>query len=90
MEEADAAVSGGGIEKGTVIVIRYEGPKGGPGMREMLSTTALSWAGAWMRTAPWSRTDGSQAQPMGPAWAMYRLRQHPADPSVWWRTGISY
>lgn len=41
MEEADAAVSSGGIEKGTVLVIRYEGPKGGPGMREMLSTTAL-------------------------------------------------
>jgi dihydroxy-acid dehydratase len=29
-----------GIEPGCVIVIRYEGPKGGPGMREMLSTTA--------------------------------------------------
>lgn len=41
MEEADAAVSGDTIEKGTVIVIRYEGPKGGPGMREMLSTTSL-------------------------------------------------
>ncbi len=41
MEEADAAISAGTIEKGTVIVIRYEGPKGGPGMREMLSTTAL-------------------------------------------------
>lgn len=41
MEEADAAVSSGSIEKGTVIVIRYEGPKGGPGMREMLSTTSL-------------------------------------------------
>lgn len=41
MEEADAAVSAGSIEKGMVIVIRYEGPKGGPGMREMLSTTAL-------------------------------------------------
>ena len=41
MEEADAAVSAGTIEKGTVLVIRYEGPKGGPGMREMLSTTAL-------------------------------------------------
>lgn len=41
MEEADAAISGNTIEKGTVIVIRYEGPKGGPGMREMLSTTAL-------------------------------------------------
>lgn len=41
MEEADAAVSSGLVEKGSVIVIRYEGPKGGPGMREMLSTTAL-------------------------------------------------
>lgn len=41
MEEADAAISSNTIEKGTVIVIQYEGPKGGPGMREMLSTTAL-------------------------------------------------
>lgn len=41
MEETDAAISSGQIEKGTVIVIQYEGPKGGPGMREMLSTTAL-------------------------------------------------
>lgn len=41
MEEADAAISGDEIQKGTVIVIQYEGPKGGPGMREMLSTTAL-------------------------------------------------
>ncbi len=41
MEEADAAISGNTIEKGTLIVIQYEGPKGGPGMREMLSTTAL-------------------------------------------------
>lgn len=41
MEEADCAISNDEIKKGTVIVIRYEGPKGGPGMREMLSTTAL-------------------------------------------------
>lgn len=41
MEEADEAISADDIEKGAVIVIRYEGPKGGPGMREMLSTTAL-------------------------------------------------
>ncbi len=41
MEDTDAAISSGQIEKGTVIVISYEGPKGGPGMREMLSTTAL-------------------------------------------------
>lgn len=41
MEEADEAISSDSIKKGTVIVIKYEGPKGGPGMREMLSTTAL-------------------------------------------------
>ena len=34
------AILAGGIEPGTVIVIRYEGPKGGPGMREMLAATA--------------------------------------------------
>ena len=39
-EDAFAAVVGDGINDGEVIVIRYEGPKGGPGMREMLSTTA--------------------------------------------------
>jgi dihydroxy-acid dehydratase len=40
------AILGGRIEPGTVIVIRYEGPKGGPGMREMLAVTgALKGAG---------------------------------------------
>ncbi len=39
-EDAFAAVMGGKISAGDVVVIRYEGPKGGPGMREMLSTTA--------------------------------------------------
>lgn len=40
------AIVGGEIQPGTVIVIRYEGPKGGPGMREMLAITgALSGAG---------------------------------------------
>ena len=39
-EDAFAAVMGGKIAEGDCIVIRYEGPKGGPGMREMLSTTA--------------------------------------------------
>lgn len=39
-EYAFDAVSKGEIEEGDVIVIRYEGPKGGPGMREMLATTA--------------------------------------------------
>ena len=39
-EEAIAAIDGGKIEKGDVLVIRYEGPKGGPGMREMLAPTS--------------------------------------------------
>ena len=39
-EDAFAAVEARDIAEGCVIVIRYEGPKGGPGMREMLSTTA--------------------------------------------------
>jgi dihydroxy-acid dehydratase len=39
-EAAFAAVSRGEIHKGDVVVIRFEGPRGGPGMREMLSVTA--------------------------------------------------
>ena len=39
-EDAFAAILGGKIKKGDVIVIRYEGPKGGPGMKEMLSPTS--------------------------------------------------
>ena len=41
MEEASDAVSGGHIYEGDVVVIRYEGPKGGPGMREMHMVTSL-------------------------------------------------
>jgi dihydroxy-acid dehydratase len=39
-EECFQAVTGGRVAKGDVLVIRYEGPKGGPGMREMLAVTA--------------------------------------------------
>jgi dihydroxy-acid dehydratase len=39
-EDAMKAILSGRIKKGNVVVIRYEGPKGGPGMREMLSPTA--------------------------------------------------
>ncbi len=39
-DEAIAAIYGGEINSGDVVVIRYEGPKGGPGMREMLSPTS--------------------------------------------------
>jgi dihydroxy-acid dehydratase len=45
-QDALAAVLAGNIEAGDVVVIRYEGPKGGPGMREMLAITgAMKGAG---------------------------------------------
>ena len=39
-EDAQAAINAGKINPGDVVVIRYEGPKGGPGMREMLNPTS--------------------------------------------------
>ena len=39
-EDAIEAIKGGKIVAGDVVVIRYEGPKGGPGMREMLNPTS--------------------------------------------------
>ena len=40
-DEATSAIMAGKINKGEVLVIRYEGPKGGPGMREMLTPTSI-------------------------------------------------
>ncbi len=44
-EDAIAAIKGGRIVAGDVVVIRYEGPKGGPGMREMLNPTSAAGMG---------------------------------------------
>jgi dihydroxy-acid dehydratase len=40
-EEATAAIMAGRFEEGDVLIVRYEGPKGGPGMREMLTATSM-------------------------------------------------
>jgi dihydroxy-acid dehydratase len=56
-EEAFAAVQARAYKAGDVIVIRYEGPRGGPGMREMLSTTAAIY-GQGMGDAVALITDG--------------------------------
>lgn len=40
-EEATKGIAGGKVKAGNVVVIRYEGPKGGPGMQEMLTPTSL-------------------------------------------------
>lgn len=56
-EEATQAIYGGKIKSGDVVVIRYEGPKGGPGMREMLSPTS-SIAGMGLDSSVALLTDG--------------------------------
>ena len=56
-EEAMLAISGNRIKAGDVVVIRYEGPKGGPGMREMLSPTS-SIVGAGLGDTVALITDG--------------------------------
>src|SRR5690349_2417877 len=56
-EEAFAAVDSRAYKAGDVIIIRYEGPKGGPGMREMLSTTSAIY-GQGMGEAVALITDG--------------------------------
>src|SRR5204863_2770845 len=56
-EAAFAAVEQGAIKAGDVIVIRYEGPKGGPGRREMLAVTA-ALVGAGLGDAVALLTDG--------------------------------
>jgi dihydroxy-acid dehydratase len=50
-ERATAAILAGAVKPGDVVVIRYEGPRGGPGMREMLSRTYLS--GSRARRTDW-------------------------------------
>lgn len=56
-EEATAAIMAGSIRKGEVVVIRYEGPKGSPGMREMLTPTSAI-AGMGLDTEVALITDG--------------------------------
>ena len=56
-EDAIAAILGGKIKPGNIVVIRYEGPKGGPGMREMLAPTSAI-AGMGLDTTVSLLTDG--------------------------------
>jgi dihydroxy-acid dehydratase len=56
-EESMAGIVGGEVEPGDVVVIRYEGPKGGPGMRETLAPTSAI-AGAGMSESVALVTDG--------------------------------
>ena len=65
-EAALAAILDGTVVAGDVVVVRYEGPKGGPGMREMLSpTSAINGRGACPIKWPLSPTDASPGAPTG-------------------------
>jgi dihydroxy-acid dehydratase len=57
-DDAFAAVQAGQIKPGDVLVIRYEGPKGGPGMREMLQVTAAISSNAELSATVALLTDG--------------------------------
>jgi dihydroxy-acid dehydratase len=57
-EDCFAVVQAGGIKPGDVLVIRYEGPKGGPGMREMLQVTAAISSNAELSATVALLTDG--------------------------------
>jgi dihydroxy-acid dehydratase len=52
-EEACEAIVGGAVEAGDVVFILYEGPKGGPGMQEMLYPTSYLKSAIWEQPAPW-------------------------------------
>ena len=83
------AILAGGIKTGDVIVIRYEGPKGGPGMREMLApTSALIGAGLGESVA--LITDGRFSPAARMAWSsdMWRQKQQLGERSLWLKNAI--
>ncbi len=82
------AIMGKKIEKGDVVIIRYEGPKGGPGMPEMLSPTSLI-AGMGLSDDVALITDGRfLGQQEVPALDMYPPRLMRGAPSQLSRKGM--
>ena len=85
-EDGFAAVSRRDYHEGEVLVIRYEGPRGGPGMREMLSTTAALYGqgtGGKVALITDGRFSGARA---ASASAMSARRRRSAGRSRWSRT----
>ena len=83
-EDAIAAIKGGKIVEGDVVVIRYEGPKGGPGMREMLNpTSAIAGMGLWKFGSFELRTDVPPVHREVHPSDTFRRKQQSADQSLW-------
>lgn len=87
-EDAIAAIKGGKIVEGDVVVIRYEGPKGGPGMREMLNPTSAIAGMGLGSSVPLSQTEDSQEQAVERPSDMYHLKLLWADLSLLLRKAI--
>jgi dihydroxy-acid dehydratase len=86
-EDALAALEAGAIHGGEVLVIRYEGPRGGPGMPEMLTLTAAIM-GAGLGASVALVTDGRfSGGATGSWWGTSPPRPRPAGPSPWSGTG---
>ena len=80
-DEANAGILGGKVKAGDVVVIRYEGPKGGPGMQEMLAPTS-NIMGMGLGGSVALITDGRFSAPRaGRASATSLPRPRPAGPS---------
>lgn len=85
-DDAVEAILAKRVKEGDVVVIRYEGPKGGPGMQEMLYPTSFLKGRASARPARWSPTAASPAAPPACPSATPPRRPPPAAPSPWSRT----
>ena len=82
-----AAIAARDIADGDVVVIRDEGPKGGPGMREMLTRRPCSPARAGTRTSRSSPTAASAAPRAAPPSVTSRPRRHAGGPIAAVRDG---
>jgi hypothetical protein len=85
-ESQDSAVRGilaDEVKAGDIVIIRYEGPKGGPGMQEMLYPTSYLKSKAWAKPAPCSPTAASPAVPRACRSATPRRKPLQAAPSAW-------
>ncbi len=88
-EDAVDGILGGTVKAGDVVIIRYEGPKGGPGMQEMLYPTTYLKSMGLAKPAPLSLTAASPAVPAVSLSVTFPRKQPMGVPSVWSRPAIS-
>jgi dihydroxy-acid dehydratase len=82
-DDAVQAILGDQIKAGEVVVIRYEGPKGGPGMQEMLYPTSYLKSKGWARSARCSPTAAFQEEPRGCRSGMFHRKPLKVARSAW-------